>query len=91
MKPGRDDGKGRGPIMPADGPTVEDLIGHLHRAGWSIGDVATTGVTGARSWVVTGSHGEDLIRAEGPTRVAAWLQAVEQARGLGMPGRPVGY
>jgi hypothetical protein len=35
-------------------------------------------------WLVSGSNGETLIRAEGSTRGEAWGKAVEQARSLGM-------
>jgi hypothetical protein len=34
--------------------------------------------------VVSGSNGENLIRAFGPTADAAWLEAERQARELGM-------
>ena len=37
-----------------------------------------------------GSDGEDLIRAKGPPRAVAWRRAAEQAKALGMPGRPAG-
>jgi hypothetical protein len=42
-------------------------------------------------WPVAGANGENLIRAEGPTRDAAWWAAVGQARADGMMGaRPRG-
>jgi hypothetical protein len=56
----------------------------LHAAGWSIGDAALVGPDGKRVWFVSGSNGENLIRAEGATRGEAWSAAVEQARAVGM-------
>jgi hypothetical protein len=35
-------------------------------------------------WLVTGSNGENLIRAEGRTRDEAWRNAELQAREVGM-------
>ena len=64
-------------------PDIEALD-RLHRAGWSIGDVAYHDGAGGLVWLVSGSNGENLIRAEGATRDEAWDQAVEQARALGM-------
>ena len=55
----------------------------LHRSGWSIGDVAG-GTAAGLVWLVWGSHGENLIRAEGRTRDEAWRAAELQALGLGM-------
>jgi hypothetical protein len=65
---------------------LDDAIGRLHRAGWSAGDAAFRdgGGAGELVWLVSGSNGENLIRAEGPTRSEAWAGAVEQARALGM-------
>jgi hypothetical protein len=61
----------------------------LHAAGWSNGDAAYV-ERGSGSVVlaclVTGTNGENLIRAEGPTRDAAWWVAVEQAQTVGMSG-----
>ena len=42
-------------------------------------------------WVVSGSNGENRIRAEGATAAEAWQRAEEQARALGMLGRPGGW
>ena len=63
-----------------DQPTVDDCHDRLRRAGWSVGDCATAGGT----WLVTGSNGENLIRAVGHTQAEAWRGAAEQARSLGM-------
>jgi hypothetical protein len=63
----------------------------LHRAGWSVGDTAFVGTTGT-TWLVSGSNGENLIRACGTTQGEAWTEAVPQARELDLvdlpPGRP---
>jgi hypothetical protein len=63
----------------------------LHAAGWSIGDTAFVGPDGSRHWLVSGSNGENLIRAEGTTKDEACRRAMGQARSVGMAGdRPVG-
>lgn len=64
----------------------DGALARLHRAGWSIGDAAFAVEGGGLVWIVSGHNGENLIRAEGPTRDVAWVRAVEQARGLGMLG-----
>jgi hypothetical protein len=56
----------------------------LHRSGWSIGITAFHATAGAVVWVVSGSNGENLIRAEGLTAVAARRAALGQARAVGM-------
>jgi hypothetical protein len=63
---------------------IADALRQLHRSGWSIGDVAAGDGAGGTLWLVSGSNGENQIRAEGKTRAEAWVRAVEQARGLGM-------
>jgi hypothetical protein len=55
----------------------------LKRAGWSIGDTAFVGTKGS-TWVVSGSNGENLIRAHGATHGEAWEEAIRQAREVGM-------
>jgi hypothetical protein len=65
---------------------ILDAIRRLHRAGWSIGDVVFHDGAGGRTWIVSGSNGEDLIQAEGATRAEAWGRAVDQAWLLGMLG-----
>ena len=60
-------------------PTVDECRERLHRAGWSVGEVA-----GVFTWLVTGSIGENAIRAEGHTQAAAWWAACVQARAVGM-------
>ena len=71
---------------PDDLRPSDEALDRLHRAGWSIGDVAAPDGAGGLSWLVWGSNGENLIRAEGATRDEAWGRAVEQARALGMLG-----
>ena len=61
---------------------VEELYDRPHNAGWSVGEVATT--TG---WLVTGSNGENVVRAAAPTQAEAWRLAAEQAAAVGMLGR----
>lgn len=72
----------------SDSEDVAEAIAALKRAGWSIGDTALVGSGGRRLWVVSGSNGENLIRAEGATEADAWRSAVEQARAVGMLVRP---
>ena len=70
-----------------------DALGQLHRAGWSIGSTAFAGEGRGLVWLVTGLNGENVIRAEGATEAEAWVEAVGQARAVGMlegvrPGEP---
>ena len=65
--------------------TPDEALDRLHRAGWSIGE------TGAgRTWIVSGSNGENEIRAEARTQAGAWAEACSQARAVGVlaPSRP---
>jgi hypothetical protein len=41
-------------------------------------------------WLLWGSNGENLIRAEGRTKDEAWQNAEMQALGLGMLGQQCG-
>jgi hypothetical protein len=66
-----------------DYPTVDESYDRLHRAGWSVGDVGT-----ATTWIVTGTNGENAIRAEGQTRAEAYWRACQQAEAVGMLARP---
>ena len=63
-------------------PSDESYL-RLKRSGWLIGDIAGWTPEGL-SWLVWGSNGENLIRAEGWTRDEAWLNAELQARSVGM-------
>ncbi len=65
---------------------TDEAIGQLHRAGRSIGSAAFTGEAGL-VWVVTGTNGENMLRAEGATQAEAWRAALSQARAVGMLGR----
>jgi hypothetical protein len=60
-------------------PTVDESLGRLRRAGWSVGDVGT-----ATRWVVSGTNGENMVFAEGQSRAEAWHRASEQAAAVGM-------
>ena len=51
-------------------PSVDESRDRLHRAGWSVGEVA-----GARTWVVSGTNGENAICAEGADQAEAWWRA----------------
>jgi hypothetical protein len=68
-----------------DVSTVDEVLDRLYRAGWSVGDVALT-----QGWLVTGSNGENQVRAVGATQAQAWRLACEQAAAVGMLARPVG-
>jgi hypothetical protein len=58
----------------------------LHRSGWSIGDVAGWTADGPY-WLVWRTNDENVIRAEGRTKEAAWHAAELQALGVGMRER----
>lgn len=66
------------------------MLDQLHAGGWNVGDTAFFDVEdGGQVWVVTGTNGENRIRAEGATRRAAWRRALDQAPVVGMlPGGP---
>jgi hypothetical protein len=63
--------------------SVDESRARLHRAGWSVGEVAT-----ASAWVVTGTNGENCLHARGDTQAEAWWRACEQARAVGLLARP---
>jgi hypothetical protein len=64
---------------PDDPPEIDEHAVRLQQAGWSCGDAAAAG-----GWVVTGTNGENVIRATGRTQALAWRRAVEMARSCGM-------
>lgn len=66
-------------------PSVDESFARLHRAGWSIGETGGAGV-----WLVSGSNGENQIRAEGRTQAEAWYRATLQAEAVGMLAGPKG-
>jgi hypothetical protein len=63
--------------------TAEECQSRLHAAGWSTGERAIAVAKGVQ-YVVDGVNGENAVRATAPTSADAWVQAVEQARALGM-------
>jgi hypothetical protein len=63
--------------------TVDHCHERLYRAGWSVGDARIIPRHGP-AWWVTGTNGENAIEARAAMQGEAWLQAVEQARALGM-------
>jgi hypothetical protein len=68
-------------------PSVDESRDRLHRAGWSVGEIAT-----AAGWLVTDTNGENALDARGKTLAEAWWRACEQARAVGMlaPARSAG-
>jgi hypothetical protein len=62
---------------------VDDCADRLRRAGWSAGECSFVA-----GWLVTGTNGENVIRASGATQAAAWRRACEQAAAVGMLSRP---
>jgi hypothetical protein len=67
-------------------PFVDESRDRLHRAGWSLGEIAF-----GTTWQVDGSNGENRILARGRTQREAWWRACLQAREVGMlaPAREV--
>jgi hypothetical protein len=64
---------------PSNYPSVDESFARLHRAGWSIGDIAA-----AHRWIVSGTNGENVIHAEGESQAEAWYRATLQAEAVGM-------
>lgn len=60
-------------------PTVDESFERLHRAGWSIGDVATSA-----GWCVSGTNGENRIEVFASTQAAAWWRARAASLAVGM-------
>jgi hypothetical protein len=63
---------------------IDDCLAQLLASGWSVGDTAFTTETRELVWLVWGTNGENVIRAEGPTQAEAWRMACDQARAVGM-------
>jgi hypothetical protein len=63
--------------------TVGDCRDALTEAGWAVSEAHAETATG-EEWRVLGANGGSVIEARGPTQLDAWLQAVEQARELGL-------
>jgi hypothetical protein len=51
-----------------------------------VGDVGTCG----GGWLVTGTNGENVLKAWGATPDEAWYRACEQAAAVGMLARDAG-
>jgi hypothetical protein len=68
--------------MPRRTTTVDECHPRLAAAGWSVGDVATSD-----TWLVTGTNGENVVRAVAPSQAGAWRLTCEQAAVVGMPAR----
>jgi hypothetical protein len=66
---------GKGPPMDRY-PTSDESVARLHRAGWSVGELAVIGAA-ARVWIVSGSCGENQVDAHGRTQGEAWDVAWE--------------
>jgi hypothetical protein len=60
-------------------PSVDDSRDRLHRAGWSVGEIAT-----ATHWQVDARNGENLVLAVATSQAQAWWTACEQARAVVM-------
>jgi hypothetical protein len=58
------------------GAEIADVLGQLHADGWNVGDTAFFDVEdGGPVWVVAGTNGENMIRAEGATSAESWRRA----------------
>jgi hypothetical protein len=64
-------------------PTVDESRDRLHRAGWSLGEIAF-GPLCAQVWQVDGHNGENRLVAHGRTQGEAWWRDCLQAREAGM-------
>jgi hypothetical protein len=64
-------------VTPTD---ADDSFARLKVAGWAVGEVGS-----AAGWVVLGSCGENVLRAEAPTLAEAYRRALDQAGLCGMP------
>jgi hypothetical protein len=61
-------------------PPAEESWDRLHRAGWSVADVGTSG----GGWLVTGTNGENALKAWGSSPAEAWYRACQQAAAVDM-------
>jgi hypothetical protein len=66
-------------------PSVDESRDRLHRAGWSVSEIAT-----ATRSIISGTNGENILEARGATQSEAWWRTCEQARGGGHAGVPPG-
>jgi hypothetical protein len=60
-------------------PCSDESFTRLHRAGWTVGEVAALTREGCKVWMVTGTNGENAIEALGGSQAEAWHRACEQA------------
>jgi hypothetical protein len=65
--------------------TVGDCRNVLDQAGWAVSESHSSADT-SPEWLVVGANGPHIIEARGATQLDAWLEAVEQARALGLAG-----
>jgi hypothetical protein len=65
--------------LPSSLPGPDESRARLCRAGWSVGEVGA-----ADGWLVSGTNGANVLRAEGGTQAEAWLRARQQAEAVGV-------
>ena len=63
--------------------TVSEMRAFLTNAGWAVSESHVEHEKGPE-WVVIGANGSHAIEARAGTQLDAWLEAVEQARALGL-------
>src|SRR4051812_46067740 len=59
-----------GPPAMTTYPSSDESFARLHKASWNVGDVAVLTPAGKR-WLVTGTNGENAVRAEGANQTEA--------------------
>lgn len=64
--------------------SVDTCLDRLHRAGWSVGDMAALYRDGW-TWIVSGTKGEHRIIAKGRSEAEAWEQARRLAESVECP------
>jgi hypothetical protein len=57
--------------------TVDESFERLHKAGWFVGDAATSA-----GWYVCGTNGESRLKVFGATQAEVWWRACEAARAV---------
>jgi hypothetical protein len=77
-------------------PSVDESRDRLHRAGWSVGEVAGTGgwpelrsngeasLRTRRIWLVSGTNGQHSVHAMAASQAEARWIATQQAAAVGM-------
>ncbi|MBV8606273.1 MAG: hypothetical protein JO034_02280 [Singulisphaera sp.] len=84
-------GQGQGALLQDDqGDEVADVLDRLHVGGWNVGGTTFFDIEdGGPVWVVTGTNGENTIRAEGATCAEVWRHPLDRASADGiLPGWP---